>query len=171
MATQPIIWPEPNVLFEWIGEADISRDQNALVVAVTGTEMHKSYARWYEIHQEASAWIHELEKEVNEMKNDKGQPPALKNRIKQLEKELRAARSDPIGIADLEHQLLESQAEVIEAKECLLKIEKMLAAPTSLSRTISLEDLACRRSRERFVETAGATYNPYPIGAMRMGAP
>jgi len=35
----------------------------------------------------------------------------------------------------------------------------------------SLEDLACRWSRERFVETAAATYNPYPIGAMRMGAP
>jgi len=124
MATQPIIWREPNVQFEWIGEADVSQDQNTGVVAVTGAAMSKAYAKWYEIHQEESLRIHELEKEVDEMKNDKGKSPALKNRIKQLEKKLRAARSDPIGIADLEHQLLESQAEVIEVKERLLKVEK-----------------------------------------------
>jgi len=124
MASQPTLWPEPNVLFEWIGEADISRDQNAAVVAVTGAAVRESYAKWYETHQVASIRIHELEKEVDEMKNDKGKAPALKNRIKQLEKELRAARSDPIGIADLEHQLLESQGEVIEVKERLLKAEK-----------------------------------------------
>jgi len=67
-----------------------------------------TYAKWYKIHQGVSLWIHELEKEVDEMKNDKGRPPALKNSTKQLEKELQAARSDPICIVDLEHQLLES---------------------------------------------------------------
>jgi len=109
MASQPIVWLEPNVLFEWIREADVSRDQDTAVVAVTGAAGHKSYAKWYEKHQVASIRIHELKKEVDEMKNDKGKAPALKKRIKQLEKELRAARSDPIGIADLLHQLLESQ--------------------------------------------------------------
>ena len=88
MASQPTLWPEPNVLFEWIGEADISRDQNAAVVAVTGAAVRESYAKWYETHQVASIRIHKLEKEVDEMKNDKGKAPALKNRIKQLEKEL-----------------------------------------------------------------------------------
>jgi len=84
----------------------------------------KAYTKWYGIHQEASLWIHELGKEIQAMKGDKGKASALKNRIKQLEKEHRAARSDPIDIADLEHQLLETQAEVIEVKERLLKAEK-----------------------------------------------
>ena len=124
MATQPVAWPEPDDLFAWIGEADISRDHTSAVIAVTGEAVLNAYAKWYVIHQEASLRIHEQGKEIQAMKDDKGKAPALKNRIKQLEKELWAARSDPIGIADLEHQLLETQGEVIEVKERLLKAEK-----------------------------------------------
>jgi len=75
---------------------------------VTRMAMSNAYAKWCKIHQKTSLRIYELEKEVDDMKNDKGNPLALKNCIKQLKKELRAARSDPIAMVDLEHQLLES---------------------------------------------------------------
>jgi len=81
MAAQPTPWPEPDISFEWIGEADILWDQNTAVVAITGVAIHKAYSTWHAMHQETSAKIHKLENEVNEMKNDEGKPLAFKIRI------------------------------------------------------------------------------------------
>ena len=60
MSNTPKCWPEPGELLEWIGEANLSRDENAVVIAVSAEAVLNAYAQWYDSHREASLKIAEL---------------------------------------------------------------------------------------------------------------
>jgi len=109
------LWPEPSELFEWFGEANLSRDSQTTVVAVAAEAIQKAYTGWHTTHREASEKIDELLQSGQDTTTDKVDG-ALKARIKRLEKELRAARESAGEAAGLEHQLLEAQGEVVEWK-------------------------------------------------------
>jgi len=47
-------WLGPGKLLEWIGEANLSRDENSVVIAVSAEAVLNTYAQWYESHREAS---------------------------------------------------------------------------------------------------------------------
>jgi hypothetical protein len=114
MSSSQELWPEPEKLFGWFGDVNLSRDNQAVVVAVAAAAIQKAYAEWYAMHREASARIVELQ-ETQDTTVDKVDG-ALKAKIKRLEKELRAAREGAGESAGLEHQLLQSQGEVVEWK-------------------------------------------------------
>jgi len=54
MSNTPKFWPGPGELLEWIGEADLSRDENSVVIAVSAEAVLNAYAQWYESHRKAS---------------------------------------------------------------------------------------------------------------------
>jgi len=60
MSITPKLWPEPGELHEWIGEANLSRDENAVVIAVSAEAVLNDYAQWYDSHWEASVKIADL---------------------------------------------------------------------------------------------------------------
>jgi len=60
MSNTPKLWPEPGELLEWIGEANLSRDENAVVIAVSAEAVLNAYAQWYDSHREASVKIADL---------------------------------------------------------------------------------------------------------------
>jgi len=53
MSNTPKFWPGPGKLLEWIGEANLSRDENSVVIAVSAEAVLNAYAQWYESHREA----------------------------------------------------------------------------------------------------------------------
>jgi len=57
MSNTPKLWPEPAELLEWIGEANLSRDENVVVIAVSAEVVLNAYAQWYDSHREASVKI------------------------------------------------------------------------------------------------------------------
>jgi len=109
------LWPEPSELFEWFGEANLSRDGQTTVVAVAAEAIQKAYTEWHSTHREASERIDELLQSTQDTTTDRVDG-ALKARIKRLEKELRAAREGAGEAVDLESQLLKAQGEVVEWK-------------------------------------------------------
>jgi len=109
------LWPEPSELFVWFGDANLSRDSQATVVAVAAEAIQKAYTEWHTTHREASERIDELLQSVQDTTTDRVDG-ALKARIKRLEKELRAAREGAGEAEGLEHQLLKAQREVVEWK-------------------------------------------------------
>jgi len=60
MSNTPKLWPEPGKLLEWIGEANVSCDENAEVIAVSAEAVLNAYAQWYDSHREASVKIADL---------------------------------------------------------------------------------------------------------------
>jgi len=60
MSNTPKIWPELGELLEWIGEANLLRDENAVVIAVAAEVVLNTYAQWYDSHREASVKIADL---------------------------------------------------------------------------------------------------------------
>jgi len=54
MSNTPKFWPGPGELLEWIGEANLSRDENSVVIAVSVEAVLNAYAQWYRSHREAS---------------------------------------------------------------------------------------------------------------------
>ena len=58
MSNTPKLWPEPGELLQWIGEANLSRDENAVVIAVSAEA--NAYAQWYDSHREACVKIADL---------------------------------------------------------------------------------------------------------------
>jgi len=54
MSNTPKFWRGPGELLEWIGEANLSRDENSVVIAVSAEAVLNAYAQWYESYQEAS---------------------------------------------------------------------------------------------------------------------
>jgi predicted nuclease with TOPRIM domain len=116
MSVSQKLWPEPDELFDWFGDANLSRDsQTAAVVAVAAGAIQKAYTEWHAVHREASAKIVELQQDAQDATADRVDG-TLKAKIKRLEKELRAAREGAGESAGLEHQLLKSQGEVVEWK-------------------------------------------------------
>jgi len=115
MSVSQGLWPEPSELFEWFGEANLSRDSQTTVVAVAAEAIRKAYTEWHSTHREASERIDELLQSTQDTTTDRVDG-ALKARIKRLEKELRAVREGAGEAADLENQLLKAQAEVVEWK-------------------------------------------------------
>jgi len=45
MSNTPKLWPEPGELLEWIGEANVSRDENLVVIAVSAEAVRSAYAQ------------------------------------------------------------------------------------------------------------------------------
>jgi len=109
------LWPEPSELFEWFGDANLSRDSQTAVVAVAAAAIQKAYTEWHSTPCEASERIDELLQSAQDTTTDKVDG-ALKVRIRRLEKELRAARKGAGEAEGLEHQLLKAQGEVVEWK-------------------------------------------------------
>jgi len=60
MSNTPKLWPEPDELLEWIGEANLSRNENAVVIAVSAEAVLNTYAQWYDSYWEASVKIADL---------------------------------------------------------------------------------------------------------------
>jgi len=60
MSNTPKLWPEPGELLEWIGEANLSRDENTVVIAVSAEAVLNAYVQWYDSHREASVKIADL---------------------------------------------------------------------------------------------------------------
>jgi len=60
MSNTPKLWPEPRKLLEWIGEANLLRNENAVVIAVSAEAVLNAYAQWYDSHREASVKIADL---------------------------------------------------------------------------------------------------------------
>jgi len=60
MSNTPKFWPEPGELLEWIGEANLLRDENLVVIAVSAEVVLNVYAQWYESHRKASVKIADL---------------------------------------------------------------------------------------------------------------
>jgi len=54
MSNTPKFWLGPGELLEWIGEANLLRDENSVVIAVSAEAVLNAYAQWYESHREAS---------------------------------------------------------------------------------------------------------------------
>ena len=57
---RPKLWPEPGELLAWIGEANLSRDENVVVIPVSAEAVLNAYAQWYDSHREASVKIADL---------------------------------------------------------------------------------------------------------------
>ena len=60
MSNTPKLWPELGELLEWIGEANLSRDENSVVIAVSTETVLNAYTQWYDSHREASVKIADL---------------------------------------------------------------------------------------------------------------
>jgi len=54
MSNTPKFWLGPGELHEWIGEANLSRDENSVFIAVSAEAVLNAYAQWYESQREAS---------------------------------------------------------------------------------------------------------------------
>jgi len=74
MSNTPKVWPELGELLEWIGEANLSHDENAVVIDVSAEAVLNAYTQWYDSHRQASVKIadlaaleHRLCKEEEEM--------------------------------------------------------------------------------------------------------
>ena len=111
MSIPQMVWPEPDKLFEWLGEANLSRDNQSLIVAISAEAVQKVYAQWFDIHREASDKIEELQNPQDVMidKID----GALEARIERLKMEVQEAREGADKAIGLEHQLPKSQEEVV----------------------------------------------------------
>ena len=109
----PVIWPAPQDLLAWLGESNLSRNENnpAEVLAILASPVVGAYEKWYEVHREASLKIDALEEENKNLTIDKATVASLKNKIQQLEKADRAAHEDPAESDRLESQLQESRQE------------------------------------------------------------
>ncbi|MDX6284508.1 MAG: hypothetical protein QOH03_5579 [Kribbellaceae bacterium] len=80
MSVPQKLWPEPDELFDWFGDANLSRDTQTAVVAVAAGAIRKAYTEWHAVHREASARIVELQ-EGQDTTADRVDG-ALKTRIK-----------------------------------------------------------------------------------------
>jgi len=82
--TSPIIWPTPEDLFTWFGEANVSRDpQDATkVTAVLATAMHHGYLQWHNMHKEASLKIDEMRADLQDAFQEPDRA-ALRKKVKQ----------------------------------------------------------------------------------------
>jgi len=60
MLNTPKFWPESGELLEWIGEVNLSRNENSVVIAVSAKEVLNDYVQWYDSHREASVKIADL---------------------------------------------------------------------------------------------------------------
>jgi len=60
MLNTPKLWLEPGEQLEWIGEANLSRDENPVVIAILAEAVLKAYAQWYDSHREVSVKIADL---------------------------------------------------------------------------------------------------------------
>jgi len=57
MSNTPKLWLEPGELLGWIGEMNLSHDENAVVLAVSAEAVLNAYAQWYDNHRETSVKI------------------------------------------------------------------------------------------------------------------
>jgi len=60
MSNTPKLWPELGELLEWSGEANLSHDENVVVIAVSAEAVLNAFAQWYDSHREASVKIADL---------------------------------------------------------------------------------------------------------------
>jgi len=60
MSNTPKLWSELGELLEWIGEANLLRDENSVLIAVSAEAVLNAYTQWYDSHWEASVKIADL---------------------------------------------------------------------------------------------------------------
>jgi len=96
------LWLEPSELFEWFGDANLSRDSQATVVTVAAGAIQKVYTKWHTMHREVSERIDELLQSIQDTTTDRVDG-VLKARIKRLKKELRAVWEGAGEAAGLEY--------------------------------------------------------------------
>ena len=120
-AATPTIWPTPAELLDWFGEVNVSRDpqDGTTVTAVDAEAVVHGYAQWYSTHEEASKRIVEQQKEIKGAAVDRVVISSLKTKIKQLEKDLRVARTaeDSKNVDQLEMKLVKAQEKTKVWKE------------------------------------------------------
>jgi len=68
------LWPKLGKILKWIGEANLSHDENSVVIAVSAEAVLNTYTQWYDSHQEASVKIVDL--------------AGLKHRLRKSEEEM-----------------------------------------------------------------------------------
>jgi hypothetical protein len=143
MSTSSTVWPTPAELFSWFGEENVSRDpEDAMkVTAVNAKAILQGYSGWYSTHEDASRQIAKLQTELDSVSVDRTTVSALKTKIKNLEKELRAARiSDNTGQLDqLEVKLAKSQE---KAKQWKNRYDKLFEVTEALRGTINTSNQA-----------------------------
>ena len=134
-----MIWPTPEELLPWFGEANITRDplEPSKVTAVLVEAVHHGYQQWYSTHREASTRIGELKADLQNATIEKINHSA-KKKIKQLEKDLEAARAASDGMdntSTLRQQLLNSEAKTEEWKQ---RYDKLFELTDSIRELTSL---------------------------------
>jgi len=60
MSNTPKLWPELGELLEWIGEVNLSRDENLVVIVVSAEVVINAYTQWFDSHRLPSVKITDL---------------------------------------------------------------------------------------------------------------
>ena len=82
-------WPLPDELFEWLGEANLSRDgQTNAILGVASAAVRDCYTRWYNFHREIVSKMDVMAMDLQAANKEKKNVPTMKTRIATLEKEL-----------------------------------------------------------------------------------
>jgi len=90
-----IDWPLPEVLFEWIGENELSRDgQTNAILGVMAAAVEQCYTCWYNFHRETVSKMDVMAMELQAANKEKKSVPTLKARIGTLEKEVTTLRDE-----------------------------------------------------------------------------
>jgi hypothetical protein len=124
MATIRVSWPVPADLFTWLGENSLARDSQGQITAVLAKAVEEAYLEWYRFQSDASGKIDQLRLEVQSLMADKANAAAFKVKNRQLEKELRAARSGTVEMSELQDQLLSAQEELLRVQQAAAEWEK-----------------------------------------------
>jgi hypothetical protein len=91
----PVDWPLPDALFEWLGEAHISRDsQTNAILGVTSAAFQECYTRWYNFHCETTAKLNVVAGDLRALKDEKKGIAKLRERVALLEKETTKLHED-----------------------------------------------------------------------------
>jgi len=90
-----IIWPLPEVLFEWIGENELSRDgQSNTILGVMAAVVAECYTCWHNLLREIVSKMDVMAMDVQAANKEKKSVPTLKARIGTLEKEVATLREE-----------------------------------------------------------------------------
>jgi hypothetical protein len=82
MTTPGVVWPVPEELFDWLGEANLSRDgQTQHVTAVEANAVHSAYSQWLEGHRGACTELETLKKKMKTMQGELTKAQERTNRL------------------------------------------------------------------------------------------
>ena len=88
-------WSLPDELFEWLGEANLSRDgQTNAILGVASAAVRDCYTRWYNFHREIVSKMDVMAMDLQAANKEKKNVPTMKTRIATLEKEVTTLREE-----------------------------------------------------------------------------